>query len=103
MKNLRVKTRLNMTACVMSVAGKKKLYKVTMLVILISKDNSDGYKSRPHEWGQGKLADHMKSKEEKGKIMVFLIEFIIIVCFLCECVCELNEISMKGTRKLLVP
>jgi len=98
-----VETRLNMTTCVMSVAGKKKLYMVTMLVILISKDNSDGYKSRPHEWGQGKLADHMKSKEEKGKFMVFLIEFIITGCFLSECVCELNEISMKGIRKLLVP
>jgi formate hydrogenlyase subunit 6/NADH:ubiquinone oxidoreductase subunit I len=45
----------------------------------------------------------MKSKEGKGEIMVFLIEFIIIGCFLCECVCELNEISMKGMRELLVP
>jgi hypothetical protein len=37
-----------------------------------------------------------------GEIMVFLIEFTIIGCF-CECVCELNEISMKGMRELLVP
>jgi hypothetical protein len=44
----------------------------------------------------------MKSKEGKGEIMVFLIEFIIICCSLCECVCELNEISMKGMRELLV-
>jgi formate hydrogenlyase subunit 6/NADH:ubiquinone oxidoreductase subunit I len=49
------------------------------------------------------VADHMKSKEGKGEIVVFLIEFIIIGCFLCECVCELNEISMKGMRELLVP
>jgi hypothetical protein len=44
----------------MSVAGKKKLFKVIVLVILISKDNSDWYKelttwvgamkvSRPYE------------------------------------------------------
>jgi hypothetical protein len=46
----------------------------------------------------------MKNKEEKGEIMVFLIEFIIICCFfLCQCVCELNEISIKEMRKLLVP
>jgi hypothetical protein len=44
MRNLRVKTGLNMTTGVMSVAG-KKLYKVIMLVILISKDCSDWYKS----------------------------------------------------------
>jgi hypothetical protein len=37
----------------------------------------------------------MKSKEGKGEIIVFLIEFIIKCCFLCECVCKLNEISMK--------
>jgi len=49
------------------------------------------------------VAGHMKSKEGKGEIVVFLIEFIIIGCFLCECVCELNEISMKGMRELLVP
>jgi hypothetical protein len=48
------------------------------------------------------VASHMKSKEGKGEIMVFLIEFIIICCSLCECVCELNEISMKGMRELLV-
>jgi hypothetical protein len=86
----------------MSVAGKKNLYKVTILVIIISKDNSDWYKSQPHEWGQENLANHMKSKEEIGEIVIFLIEFTIIGCF-CECVCELNEISMKGTRELLVP
>jgi len=80
----------------------KKLYKVTILVIIISKDNSDWYKSQPHEWGQENLANHMKSKEEIGEIVIFLIEFTIIGCF-CECVCELNEISMKGTRELLVP
>ena len=48
----------------------------------------------------------MKSKEGKGEIMVFLIEFIIIGCFfmwVCVCVCELNGISIKGMRKLLVP
>jgi formate hydrogenlyase subunit 6/NADH:ubiquinone oxidoreductase subunit I len=44
----------------------------------------------------------MKSKEGKRGIVIFLIEFIIIGCFLCECVCELNEISMKGMRELLV-
>jgi hypothetical protein len=27
------------------------------------------------------VADHMKSKEGKGEIVVFLIEFIIIGCF----------------------
>jgi formate hydrogenlyase subunit 6/NADH:ubiquinone oxidoreductase subunit I len=81
----------------------KKLYKVIVLVILISKDNSDWYKSQTHEWGQGKLVGHMKSKEEMGKNVGFLIEFIIIGCFWCECVCELNEISMKEMRKLLVP
>jgi hypothetical protein len=41
MRNLILETRLNMMAGVMSVAGKKKLFKVIMLVILISKDNSD--------------------------------------------------------------
>jgi hypothetical protein len=45
----------------------------------------------------------MKSKDEKGEIMVFLIETIIMGCFLCKCVCEWNEISMKGMRELLVP
>ena len=74
------------------------MYKVIVLVILISKDNSDWYNkpatwvgarkvSRPYEWGQGKLADHMKSKEEKGEIMVFLNEFIMIGCFLYVNVC----------------
>jgi len=41
MRNLIVETRLNMMAGVMSVARKKKLYKVIVLVILISKDNSN--------------------------------------------------------------
>jgi formate hydrogenlyase subunit 6/NADH:ubiquinone oxidoreductase subunit I len=48
----------------------------------------------------------MRSKEGKREIVVFLIEFIVIGCFLCECVCELNEISMKmnkGTRVSLRP
>ena len=45
----------------------------------------------------------MKSKEENGKIVVFLNEFIIICFFLYECLCELNEISMKGMRELLDP
>ena len=40
----------------------------------------------------------MKSKVRKGKIMVFLFEFFIIGYFLCEFVCKLNEISMKGMR-----
>ena len=40
-----------MTAGVMSVA-EKKMCKVIMLIILISKDNSNWYKSRPHEWGK---------------------------------------------------
>jgi hypothetical protein len=31
--------------------------------------------------GQEKLAGHMKNKEEKGEIVIFLIEFIIIGCF----------------------
>jgi hypothetical protein len=61
--------------------GKIKLYKVTVYVFIISKDNSDWYKSRPLEWEQGKLADHMKRKEEKGEIVVFLIESIVIGCF----------------------
>ena len=45
----------------------------------------------------------MKRKEEMGEIVVFLIEFIIIGCFWCEFVCELNETSMKGMKELLVP
>jgi formate hydrogenlyase subunit 6/NADH:ubiquinone oxidoreductase subunit I len=48
------------------------------------------------------VAGHMKSKEGKRGVVIFLIEFIIIGCFLCECVCELNEISMKRMRELLV-
>ena len=40
----------------------------------------------------------MKSKEGKGEIVVFLIKFIIIGSFLCEYVCELNEISIKDIR-----
>jgi hypothetical protein len=47
-------------------------------------------------------------KEKHGKIgelcFFFLIESIIICCLRCECVCELNEISMKGMfyfRKLV--
>jgi hypothetical protein len=86
MRNLIVETRLNMTAGIMSVA-KKKLYKVIVLVILISKDTRIDIKSRPHEWGQGKLAGHMKSKEKKGEIMVFLNEFIVICCFFYMNVC----------------
>jgi len=49
------------------------------------------------------VVGHMKSKKEKGEIVIFFIEFIIIGCFLCECVCELNGISMKGMKKLLIP
>jgi hypothetical protein len=49
------------------------------------------------------VTGHMKSKEGKGGIVIFLIEFIIIGYFLCECVCELNGIIMKGMRELLVP
>jgi hypothetical protein len=41
MRNLIVETRLNMTAGVMSVAGNFFFYKVIVVVILISKDNSD--------------------------------------------------------------
>jgi hypothetical protein len=41
MGSLILETRLNMTANVMSVARKKNLYNVIVLVILISKDNSD--------------------------------------------------------------
>jgi len=46
----------------------------------------------------------MKSKEEKGEIMGFLNEFIIIDSFFYyEYVCELNKISMKRMRELLIP
>jgi len=41
MRNLRMKIGVNMTTSVMSVVGKKKLYKVIVLVILIYKDNLD--------------------------------------------------------------
>jgi hypothetical protein len=40
----------------------------------------------------------MKSKEENGKIVVFLNEFIIIGYFFSMNVCVKNEISMKGMR-----
>jgi hypothetical protein len=52
-----------------------------MYVILISKDNSNWYKSWPYELGQEKFVGHMKSKEKRWEIMVFLIQFIIIGCF----------------------
>jgi len=65
----------------MTVVGGGKLYEVIMIVILISKDNSNWYKSWPHELGQEKFDGHMKSKEKRWEIMVFLIEFIIIGCF----------------------
>jgi hypothetical protein len=44
MRNLRVQTGLNITACVMSVTGennKIKLYKLTLHIVIISKDNLD--------------------------------------------------------------
>jgi len=41
MRNLRVKTRFNITVGVMTVVGGGKLYEVIMIVILISKDNSN--------------------------------------------------------------
>ena len=41
MKNLSVEIGLNMIACVMRVVKKKTLNKVSVLIILISKDNSD--------------------------------------------------------------
>jgi hypothetical protein len=65
----------------------KTLYKVIVLVILILRTTQIDIKSWPHKWGQGKLGDHMKSKEEKGEIMVFRNEFIIIGCFLYVNVC----------------
>ena len=50
------------------------------------------------------MAGHMKSKEGKVEIVVFPIElYYIRLFFLCEYVCELNEIGMKGMRELLVP
>jgi hypothetical protein len=45
-------------------------------------------------------------EEQKGKggncDFLYLIYYNMLF-FLCECVCELNEISMKGMRELLVP
>jgi hypothetical protein len=87
MRNLIVETRLNMTAGVMSVAGKIFFYKVIVVVILISKDNSDWYKKTATWVGARKVNRPMKSKEEKGEIMVFLNEFIIIGCLLYVHVC----------------
>jgi hypothetical protein len=62
-------------------------YKVIVVVILISKDNSDWYKKTATWVGARKVNRPMKSKEEKGEIMVFLNEFIIIGCLLYVHVC----------------
>jgi hypothetical protein len=54
--------------------------------------------------GARKVSRPYKEQREKWGIVVFLNEFIIIGCFfLCECMCELNEINMKRMRELLVP
>jgi hypothetical protein len=42
---------------------------------------------QPYEKKHGKIAE---------LCFFFLIKTIIICCLWCECVCELNEISMKG-------
>jgi hypothetical protein len=65
MGNLIVETRLNMTTSVMSVARKKKLYKVIVLVILISKDNSDWYKE-PATWVRARKVSRAY-EEQRGK------------------------------------
>jgi hypothetical protein len=65
MRNLIVETRLNMMAGVMSVARKKKLYKVIVLVILISKDNSNWYKESA-TWVEARKVSR-SYEEQKGK------------------------------------
>jgi hypothetical protein len=65
MGSLILETRLNMTASVMSVARKKKLYNVIMLVILISKDNSDWYKE-PATWVRARKVSR-PYEEQRGK------------------------------------
>jgi len=76
MINLILETRLNKTAGVMSVAVGKNCIRLLCLLSSFLRATRIDIKSRPHEWGQWKLADHMNSKEEKGEIMVFLNELL---------------------------
>jgi hypothetical protein len=64
------------------------MYKLIVLVILISKDNSEWYK-KPATWvGARKVSrPYTEQREKNGEIVVFLNEFIIIGCFLYVNVC----------------
>ena len=76
MRNLILETRLNMTAGVMSVAGKKNYLRLLCLLSSFLRTTRIDIKNWPHEWGQWKLADHMNSKEKKEEIVVFLNELL---------------------------
>ena len=67
---------------------KIKMYKLIVLVILISKDNSDWYKTSATWIGARKVSrPYEEQRGKRGGIVVFLNEFIIIVCFLYVNVC----------------
>jgi hypothetical protein len=80
------------------------MYKVIVLVILISKDNSDWYK-KPATWvGARKVSRPYEEQRGKGGNYGFPKWIYYDRLFsLCECVCELNEINMNRMRELLVP
>jgi hypothetical protein len=81
------------------------MYKVIVLVTLISKDNSDWYKTSATWIGARKVSrPYEEQRGKKGGDCGFPQWIYYNSLFsLCECVCELNEISMKRMRELLVP